>query len=182
MVITGCKSAKNISDDILIWGREEHDNNLREVLSWIKSSGSILTNASSVSIEWFSVDTYYPTSESQANPSKIASISEINHPHQSLRSNHFWIWLTFAIDSYQIMQYIQSQSHCEDSWRKRPPSSGRRNNKPHLTTWRINSPYLLSWYSTTLLLIRNWSWSVYSLEVHQQPTMNTSSFRNSNRG
>ena len=41
ITISGCKGAKNISDDILIWGTtlEDHDKNLKSVLSKIQSSG-----------------------------------------------------------------------------------------------------------------------------------------------
>ena len=40
-IIDGLKGVAHIQDDIIIWGanREEHDNNLREVLERVKSSG-----------------------------------------------------------------------------------------------------------------------------------------------
>ena len=84
IAITGCKGTKNVSDDILIWGRnqEDHDNNLDQVLSRLLSAGLKVNKEKCV----FSVDNIvfggHCLSKDGITPdqSKLNTIQQIKRP------------------------------------------------------------------------------------------------------
>ena len=84
LVIQGCKSAKNISDDILIWGKtqEEHDENLKQVLNRISNSGLKINLSKCI----FSVDNItfgghkLSSQGISPDPVKVSAIQDIKQP------------------------------------------------------------------------------------------------------
>jgi len=115
IALAGCKGARNISDDILIWGKdqEDHDKNLDEALTRLNNRNNLKLNKDKCI---FSVESLvfagHRLSAAGISPErpKIEAIKAIQRPTNATEVR-FLDLQTSAVVSSQIM--LQSQNLCD---------------------------------------------------------------------
>ena len=115
--IAGCKGTKNVSDDILIWGRnqQEHDKNLNTVLSRLLNAGlRINRDKCMFSVNSLTFGGHRLSSTGIApDKTKIDTIQQIKQPTNSSEVRSFLgLGQLLSIDSFLIFQ--PSQNHFDD--------------------------------------------------------------------